>query len=161
MSPKGAELMRFGHGRRIAAIWLVSAAVGMTLVATVLLPYLPPGTDSLEATGQRFDNEVLMLVSVFVITGIVSFFAYVLIVFRERSLEGELDGPALRGHAGAQTAWVVSTTLIVLSLAGFGTYELPSSGSSPSATPPRGASSRRVSCCPSTVKWSCTSPPSM
>jgi cytochrome c oxidase subunit 2 len=116
--------MRFGHGRRIALIWLVSAAICMTLVATVLLPYLPPGTDSLEASGQRFDNEVLMLVSAAVVTGIFTFFAYVLIVFRERSLEGDADGPALRGHAGAQTAWIVSTTLTVLALAGFGTYEL-------------------------------------
>ena len=116
--------MRVGHGSRITLLWLVSAAVGMTLVATVLLPYLPPGTSSLQATGQRFDNEVLMLVSVFVTTGIASFFGYVLIVFRERPEDGHLDGPALRGHAGVQTAWIAGTTLIVLSLAGFGTYEL-------------------------------------
>src|SRR5579859_5464328 len=124
MSREEPAGMRFGHGRRIAVIWLVSAAICMTLVATVLLPYLPPGTDSLEASGQRFDNEVLMLVSAAVVTGIFTFFAYVLIVFRERSLEAGADGPALRGHAGAQTAWIVSTTLTVLSLAGFGTYEL-------------------------------------
>lgn len=95
----------------------------MTLVAIFLTPILPPGTASAEAASQRFDNEVLTLVSVFVCMLIFSYFGYVLIVFRDRD-GGTKDGPPIRGHLRAQTAWIACTTLVVLGLAGFGTYEL-------------------------------------
>jgi cytochrome c oxidase subunit 2 len=117
-------MRRLGHGGRIVVIWLVASAIGMTLVAIFLTPHLPPGTGSTEATGQRFDNEVLTLVSVFVIAGIFAYFGYVLIVFRERGRGVAGDGPPIRGHSPAQLTWVLGTTGIVLFLAAFGTYEL-------------------------------------
>jgi len=113
---------RLGHGGRIALIWLVSSAVGMTLVAIFLAPHLPPGNGSTQAKGQRFDNEVLTLVSVGIIALIFVYFGYVLWVFRERGAAG--DGPPIRGQIRIQTVWVALTTVIVLCLAGFGTYEL-------------------------------------
>jgi cytochrome c oxidase subunit 2 len=52
------------------------------------------------------------------------YLAYVLIVFRERDPDALEDGPPIRGHQRTQTLWVVSTTVVVLFLAAFGTYEL-------------------------------------
>jgi cytochrome c oxidase subunit 2 len=117
-------MARFGHGGRITLIWLVVTTIAMVLVATVLAPHLPPGTGSTEAKSQRFDNEVLTLVSVPVITLIFVFFGYVLTVFRRRAGAPVTDGPPIRGNARVQTIWIVTTTVIVLFLAGFGTYEL-------------------------------------
>ena len=52
------------------------------------------------------------------------YLAYVLIAFRERDPAAQADGPPIRGHMRTQTWWVASTTLVVLGLAAFGTYEL-------------------------------------
>jgi cytochrome c oxidase subunit II len=105
-------------------LWLVVAAISMTLAAVFLTPILPPGTGSAEASSQRFDNEVLLLVSFFICALIFVYFGYVLIVFRARDRSGQTDGPSIRGHLATQTIWVVTTSGIVLFLAAFGTYEL-------------------------------------
>jgi len=116
-------MRRLGDGGRIALIWLVTTTVAMVLIAVFLAPHLPPGNGSKEASGQRFDNEVLTLTSIPFITLIFVYFGYVLFAFRERT-GGTGDGPPIRGHIRVQTAWVVGTTLTVLFLAAFGTYEL-------------------------------------
>ncbi len=118
------SMRQLGHGARIALIWLVVTTIGMVLVAVFLAPILPPGNGSKQASGQRFDNEVLLLVSVAITAMIIVYFAYTLVVFRERDPKAAADGPSIRGHAGIQTTWVVGTTIIVLFLAAFGTYEL-------------------------------------
>jgi cytochrome c oxidase subunit 2 len=105
-------------------LWFGSSAIGMTLAAIFLTPILPPGTGSAEASGQRFDNEVLLLVSIFVCALIFSYFGYVLVVFRSRDRSGATDGPPIRGNMAAQTIWIAATSGIVLFLAAFGTYEL-------------------------------------
>ena len=117
-------MRRLGHFGRIMVLWIVSSAIAMTLAAIFLTPILPPGTGSAEATGQRSDNEVLLLVSIFVCALIFSYFGYVLVVFRTRDRSGTTDGPPIRGHVAAQTTWIVATSGIVLFLAAFGTYEL-------------------------------------
>lgn len=117
-------MRQLGHGSRIVLLWLVVTTVGMVLVAVFLAPILPPGTGSTQASGQRFDNEVLVLVSVAVTAMIIVYFGYALIVFRERDPKSTADGPSIRGNAGVQTTWVIATTLTVLFLAAFGSYEL-------------------------------------
>jgi cytochrome c oxidase subunit II len=112
------------HIARIAILWLVLSTVGMVLVATVLAPHLPPGSGSTEASGQRFDNEVLTLVSVPIVAMVFVYFGYVLVVFREREPSKVADGPAIRGNMRVQTSWVVATMATVLFMAAFGTYEL-------------------------------------
>ncbi|HZO62741.1 MAG TPA: cytochrome c oxidase subunit II [Gaiellaceae bacterium] len=116
-------MRRLGHAGRIGVAWLVSSAVGMTLVAVYLAPYLPPGTASKEADGQRFDNEVLTLVCIPIVALVLVYFAYVLIVFRARG-DRTAEGPPIRGNVRVQTAWIAGTTVTVLFLAAFGTYEL-------------------------------------
>lgn len=117
-------MRRLGHFERIIVLWLVLSAISMTLVAIFLTPILPPSTDAAQASGQRFDNEVLTLISVFVCALIFVYFGYVLIVFRSRDARATAEGPPIRGNMRAQLTWVVTTTVTVLFLAGFGTYEL-------------------------------------
>jgi cytochrome c oxidase subunit II len=117
-------MRRFGHFQRVVVLWLVVSATAMTLVAIFLTPILPPGTGSTQASSQRFDNEVLTLVSVPICALIFVYFGYVLIVFRARDPRDTAEGPPIRGHAGLQLGWIITTSLTVLFLAAFGTYEL-------------------------------------
>jgi cytochrome c oxidase subunit 2 len=112
------------HLAWIVLLWLALSAIGMILVATVLTPHLPPGNASTEASGQRFDNEILTLVSVPIVVLVLVYVGYALVAFREREPSTIADGPPIRGHRSIQTTWIVVTTLTVLGLAAFGTYEL-------------------------------------
>ena len=117
-------MTKSGHAGRIVLIWLALSALAMVLVAVFLAPHLPPGNASTEASGQRFDNEVLILVSMPIMALVFVYFGYVLVVFRERDPSAKADGPPIRGNMRVQTGWVLATTVTVLALAAFGTYEL-------------------------------------
>ena len=117
-----------GHGRRFLVLWLVLSAIATPLVAIFLGPAIPPGNGSTQATEQVFDNQVMVSVVTPVCVLVILFLGYVLISFRSRGAE-IVDGPPIRGDSGIQSIWVLVTTVTVLGLAGFGTYELLQSGS--------------------------------
>jgi cytochrome c oxidase subunit II len=129
------------HFLRIALWWLVVSVIGTALVVFVLGPGLPPGNGSVEASGQVTDNTVLMALSVPVAAAVLVYLAYALIVFREREPDVIVDGPPIRGNASIQLWWLVTTTVIVLFLAGYGSIRLLADGSgggqgpNPIATP--------------------------
>jgi cytochrome c oxidase subunit 2 len=121
------ELTDRQHVMRIGAIWLVSSVICSALVYFAWGPHMPPGTDSLQARGQQFDNTVLATVATPVILFIWVYFAYVLLNWRVKANTpvSELqDGPAIKGHLGFQATWMVVTGVTVLSMFVFGTYEL-------------------------------------
>lgn len=115
------------HARRIAAVWLIVTLIAMPLVIFVLGPALPPGNGSEQATGHVTDNTVLMAVMTPVLLLLIVYFIYALIFFRQKPGE-TLEGPAIRGNARVQTAWIVVTSAIVLSLAAYGTARLLDDG---------------------------------
>lgn len=117
------------HFRRIALIWLVVSLIGTALVVFVAGPGLPPGNASVESAGQVVDNTVLMALSVPVAAAVLVYLAYALIVFREREPEAVLDGPPIRGNSSIQLWWLVTTTVLVLFLAGYGSIRLLADGS--------------------------------
>ena len=116
------------HIRRIALLTIVTSVVATLLVIFVLGPHLPPGKSSTQAAGQVTDNTVLTALMTPLVCFIVVYFAYVLVVFR-RSGSGSEEGAAIRGNARAQNAWIVATSVLVLFLAGYGTWALLQSGS--------------------------------
>jgi len=116
------------HGRRIAALSLLTSVVATPLVIWVLGPHLPPGNGSKQAASQVTDNTVLTAVMTPLICLILVYFGYALVVFRQRGAAIE-EGVAIRGHAATQTAWIAATSAIVLFLAGYGTWALLQSGS--------------------------------
>ena len=63
---------------------------------------------------------MLLGLSTPVALAVLVYFVYAMIVFREREPAAVLDGPPIRGHAGVQMWWLVTTTAIVLFLAGYG-----------------------------------------
>jgi cytochrome c oxidase subunit 2 len=106
----------------------VLSAIATPLVAIFLGPVIPPGNGSVEASGQVFDNTVLVSVSTPVCVFVVLFLGYVFANFRNRS-GAIVDGPPIRGDSRIQLIWIIVTTVTVVCLAGFGTYELLQTGS--------------------------------
>jgi cytochrome c oxidase subunit 2 len=116
------------HGKRFVVAWIVLSVIATPLVAIFLGPEIPPGNGTVQATGQVFDNTVLVSVSTPVCIFVVLFLAYVFFSFRSRSA-AIIDGPPIRGDSRIQLIWMIVTTTTVIALAGFGTYELVQSGS--------------------------------
>jgi cytochrome c oxidase subunit 2 len=116
------------HFRRVVVIWLVASVVLTPIVVLVAAPGFPPGNATVQSAGQVSDNTVLLGLSTPVALAIFVFFIYSLIVFRERDTAAVVDGPPVRGHAGVQLWWIVTTTTIVLFLAAYGTVRMLSDG---------------------------------
>ena len=111
------------HGLRIFLIWLPIAIAADLLLYFVYGPHMPPGQMSNTATSQQFDIKVMSVLAAPVMAFVLIFMAYSVIVWRHREGDEE-DGPPIFGHARIQTTWITVTAVIVLFLAGFGTYEL-------------------------------------
>ena len=116
------------HWRRVVLWWAAATVIATPLVVLVVAPGLPPGNGTVQSSGQVVDNTVLLGLSTPVALMVVVFFIYAIVAFRERTPETVLDGPPVRGHAGAQTTWLIVTTLLVLFLAGFGTIRMLADG---------------------------------
>jgi len=111
------------HGLRIFLIWLPVAVVADILLYFVYGPHMPPGQMSNSAASEQFDIKVMSVLAAPVMAFVLIFMAYSVIVWRHREGDDE-DGPALFGHARIQATWITVTAVIVLFLAGFGTYEI-------------------------------------
>src|SRR5271167_1188968 len=111
------------HARRFGLIWLVATVVAVPLVILLLGPILPPGNGSEQASGQVTDNTVLLAMATPVLLLVVIYLLYAIVCFRQPQ-GAALEGPAVRGDARIQTTWIVVTSVLVLSLAVYGTVRL-------------------------------------
>ncbi|HZC41060.1 MAG TPA: cytochrome c oxidase subunit II [Streptosporangiaceae bacterium] len=111
------------HALRIAVPWFILSVIADVLIWFVWYPHLPPGRMTDIARGQQFDIAVMAVLCAPVLVFIWVYFAYALVTWRRRPDDDE-DGPAIHGTARIQATWIIVTAVIVLFLAGFGTYEL-------------------------------------
>jgi cytochrome c oxidase subunit 2 len=131
------------HARRFGVLWVLSSVVATPLVIVLLGPILPPGKGSEQAAGQVTDNTVLLAMATPVLLLVVIYLVYAIVYFRQPA-GGVLEGPAVRGNARVQTTWIIVTSVLVLSLAVYGSERLlagygAGSGSGPSPlTVPKG-----------------------
>jgi cytochrome c oxidase subunit II len=116
------------HFRNVALLWLLGNVIMLPIVIWVFGPGLPPGNGTVQAHGQVVDNTVLMAMATPVALAVLVYFAYALWAFRERNPEVILDGPPIRGNASVQFWWLITTTVLVLVLAGYGTARLLADG---------------------------------
>jgi cytochrome c oxidase subunit 2 len=131
------------HARRFTTIWIIATLICLPIAIFVIGPIMPPGHGSEQASGKVTDNTVLLTMATPVLLLVVCYLLYAIVAFRQPK-GGVLEGPAIRGDAKIQTAWIVITSVLVLSLAGYGTVRLLSdygagSGSGPTPlTVPKG-----------------------
>jgi cytochrome c oxidase subunit 2 len=115
------------HGLRVVVAWIVLSVIATPLVAVFVGHLIPPGNGSSQGSEQTFDNTWILSILTPVICLLAVFFFYGLRSFHATS-DTVLDGPPLRNDARVQVLWIVGTSVIVLFLAGFGTYELLQNG---------------------------------
>ena len=119
---------KIGHGKRVIVAWVVLSVIATPIVAIVLGPHLPPGNGSTQASEQVYDNTWITSICTPIICLLLVFFVYALSQFRHKGGPLE-DGPALRSDNRVQVWWLVVTSVTVLFLAGFGTWQLLQTGS--------------------------------
>ena len=124
------------HALRWGVIWVVCTLIALPLVIFVLGPELPPGKASEQANGHVTDNTVLLALATPVLLMMVTYLIYSIINFRQPK-GAALEGPAVRGNTGIQTTWIVITSVLVLSLAGYGTWRLFSDNGAGSGSGPK------------------------
>ena len=143
--PAGAEP---NHSRRFLTIWLVASLIALPVAIFVIGPIMPPGKASDAAAGQVTDNTVLLAMASPVLMLILTYLFYAIFNFRQpKGGEAILEGPAVRGDAKLQTLWVVITSVLVLSLAAYGTIRLfgdNGAGSGSGPTPLTKPSGKRI-----------------
>jgi cytochrome c oxidase subunit 2 len=134
---------RTHHWWRLIAVWVVLSAVLDPLFYYLAGPHIPPGTMTDVAEGAQFDFNVLFIIALPVVLAVWIYMAYAFWTWRaSRGGPEPVAGPNSRGHIGVQVGWIVTTTVLVIFLFGFGTYELVQpegagggQGSSPIWTP--------------------------
>ncbi|HUJ07610.1 MAG TPA: cytochrome c oxidase subunit II [Streptosporangiaceae bacterium] len=121
--PAGAGEPR--HGLRIFLLWVVPAIAADLLLWFVYGPHMPPGGMSSSAASQQFDFKVMAVLATPVVLFVLIFSGYAFVTWRARKDDdSEHDGAPIRGHVRVQVAWITISSVLVLGLAGFGTYEL-------------------------------------
>jgi cytochrome c oxidase subunit II len=122
-SPAGKEPHPIWH---IVAISLVLSAVLDPLFYIFVGPHIPPGTMTSAAKQNQFDFNVLFVAAIPVLIAVWVYLAYTVVMWRaSRGKASEsVGGAQARGHLGVQVGWIITTTVMVLSLFSFGTVEL-------------------------------------
>jgi len=103
--------------------WIAASVIATLIVALVWGPHMPPGRASNTAASQQFDYQVLGSIATPVIVGVLLYFGYALTFWRRKPGD-DTDAAPLHGNANVQMTWIISTSVVVLLLAGFGWYEL-------------------------------------
>ena len=119
----GAGRPEPNHGLRIFLLWLPVALVADLLIWFVWGPHLPPGAMSTSAATQQRAIKIMSVMAAPVMALVLVYGAYALVVWRHREGDDE-DGPPIHGNTRVSVTWIGVTSVIVLSLAVFGTVEL-------------------------------------
>ena len=128
-APEATPTDQTHHWWRLIAVWVVLSAVLDPLYYYLAGPHIPPGTMTDAAQGAQFDFNVLFVIALPVLLAVWIYLVYAIWMWRaSRGGPEPVGGPDARGNLGVQVAWILITTVIVLFLAGFGTYELVQPG---------------------------------
>ncbi|HEY8303383.1 MAG TPA: cytochrome c oxidase subunit II [Solirubrobacteraceae bacterium] len=122
------------HARRFGLLWVIASLIVTPLVVLLVGPIMPPGHGSEQASGHVTDNTVLIGMATPVLLLVLLYLIYAIVNFRQPK-GGALEGPAIHGNARIQTTWIVVTSVLVLSLAAYGTIRLLEDGAGAGAGP--------------------------
>jgi cytochrome c oxidase subunit 2 len=129
------------HGARISVIWVVASIIVEILVGA--LP-IPSPTGSSEALGEHQTVYMLFYVGAPIFVFIWVLLLYTLIVFRHKPDQPDEDRPTPPDSPPILLLWAAISFLIVLFLAGWGTFTLKEITDQPNAPAVLAASHRKV-----------------
>jgi cytochrome c oxidase subunit II len=107
--------------RIVIIVWIVAAIGGD--IALALAP-IPPGQASDLASSESFTILLLAEIAWPVFSAVLAALFFTMVVNRLAPPTGEVTADALRGNTRAATTWIVTTLVVVLSLAVYGTVAL-------------------------------------
>jgi cytochrome c oxidase subunit 2 len=107
--------------RIVIIVWIVAAIGGD--IALALAP-IPPGQASDLASSESFTILLLAEIAWPVFSAVLAALFFTLVVNRLAPPTAEVSAEALRGNTRAATTWIVTTLVVVLSLAVYGTVAL-------------------------------------
>ena len=126
---------RAATGRLGVAIWIVVAVLGD--IALALAP-IPPGQAATLASDESEVIRILAMAGWPIFFGVLMGLYFMLFLNRVAPSEREVPPGELRGNSRLQTTWIVTSVVLVLILATYGTVELaneePGAGVPTSAT---------------------------
>ncbi len=114
------------HFARMIAIWLMLSLILDPLFYFLVGPHVPPGTMTSTAEENQFDFNILIVIALPVLIAVWVYLGYSIVMWRapKSGVADPVGGETARTHLGVQAAWIAITSVIVLFLAGFGTFEL-------------------------------------
>lgn len=113
------------HWGRIIGLWVVLSAVADLLFYYAAGPHIPPGTMSNTADGAQFDFNVLIVAALPVVLAVWIYMGYAIVSWRASWGGPEpVCGPRDRSHLPIQVTWITFSSVLVMFLFAFGTYEL-------------------------------------
>lgn len=116
------------HWLRICTAWVTLSIAADVVWIELVGPHVPPGRMSSTASGASFDFNVLIVMALPVFIGVWVYMAYALINWRASKGPDPVAIAAYRDHPRFEAGWIAISTVMVLFLAGFGTYELVQPG---------------------------------
>ena len=111
--------------------------IATPLVIFLLGPILPPGNGSEQASGQVTDNTVLLAMATPVLLLVVIYLIYAVIVLPPAGRAACWKARPCAVTPRLQTAWIVITSALVLSLAAYGTVRLLADNGAGSGSGPK------------------------
>ncbi|MFZ1062269.1 MAG: cytochrome c oxidase subunit II [Acidimicrobiales bacterium] len=149
------------HIRRIFVITLILSVAVDLLYWFLVGPHVPPGRMTSTASDNQWDFNVLMVIALPVLIGVWVFLGYSIATWSSKraNVPEPKGGPAARSNMKTQVLWITITTIVVLFLAGFGTYELVAgdgSGGGEGPNPvwePAGAAQAETAALTSSASW--------
>jgi cytochrome c oxidase subunit 2 len=114
------------HLRRIGVITLVLSIAADLLFWFLVGPHVPPGRMTTTAKDNQFDFNILLVIALPVLIGVWVFLGYTIANWsaKRANVPEPIGGPAARNNMKAQVLWITITSVVVLFLAGFGTFAL-------------------------------------
>ena len=107
--------------RIVIIVWIVAAIAGD--IGLALAP-IPPGQASDLASSESFTILLLAMIGWPIFSAVLAALFFTLVVNRLAPPTAEVSAEALRGNSRAATTWIVTTLVVVLSLAVYGTVAL-------------------------------------
>jgi cytochrome c oxidase subunit 2 len=149
------------HLRRMTTIWVILSVVADLVFWFAVGPHVPPGRLTETAISNQRTFNILLVLALPVLIGVWVYLGYAATVWsaKREDVPESVGGEAARTNRKAQVWWIVITSVVVLFLAGYGSYAVVvehGSGGGEGPNPvwtPQGAVKAELAAQSGTAQW--------